>query len=95
MWWRISRKSLDENRIEKFGIETFCGILFQISAGKCGSMETKSDGQRKEPMQSDEAFAAGEKPSPEGILVPKRRSIRDMVADNNSRFAATMKSLGE
>jgi len=58
-------------------------------------METKSDGQRNEPMQANEAHATGEKSFPEGNQAPKRRSIRDMVIDNNSRFAATMKSLGE
>ena len=58
-------------------------------------METKSDGRRNEPMQPEEAFANGEKNSPASNQATKRRAIREMVADNNTRFAATMKSLGE
>ncbi|WP_157739109.1 hypothetical protein [Labrenzia sp. VG12] len=45
--------------------------------------------------QTEDAAGPTDEQSPAGAVLKPGRSIREMVIDNNTRFAATMKSLGE
>ncbi|WP_428688628.1 hypothetical protein [Roseibium sp.] len=62
-------------------------------------METKPDDQHKQvvehPSSEDASVSSAEAGVSKACSKSAKRSVREMVIENNQRFAATMKSLGE
>ncbi|MCK7610810.1 hypothetical protein [Roseibium sediminicola] len=59
-------------------------------------MDSKLDDRQPQQKRPEETTAdTAIKCAPEDDSRGAQRSIREMVIDNNTRFAATMKSLGE